>query len=128
MKTIRLIEDAVKAILEEPLSWAHNESDILIPKRIADRITLDKATGCWRVGGWNTGNGFANISICGRTVKVHRVIYAFLVGPIPDGHVLDHKKSVCPNRDCCNPDHLEPVTVQVNTERGTAILFKSKAA
>lgn len=37
------------------------------------------------------------------------------VGPIPEGMDLDH---TCRNRGCVNPEHLEPVTTQVNTLRG----------
>jgi hypothetical protein len=50
----------------------------------------------------------------------HRVVYVLLVGEIPEGLILDHK---CRVRWCCNPEHLEPVTVQVNTIRGEAVLF-----
>lgn len=45
----------------------------------------------------------------------HRVAYELLVGPIPDGLVLDH---LCRNRGCCNPRHLEPVTNEQNILRG----------
>jgi hypothetical protein len=36
-------------------------------------------------------------------------------GPIPKGLQLDH---LCRQRDCINPDHLEPVTCAVNVQRG----------
>jgi hypothetical protein len=52
-----------------------------------------------------------------------------LRGPIPEGKVLDHKKSSgCRHRDCGNPDHLEPVTVKENTYRGEAKLYSASAA
>lgn len=47
--------------------------------------------------------------------RIHRVAYQLLVGPIPKGLVIDH---LCRNRSCCNPIHLEPVTLGENTRRG----------
>lgn len=93
-----------------------------LPQRIIDRIT--KVGDCWRVAGWNTKNGFANIKVLGKTKKVHRVIYSLTRGPIPEGHVVDHKKTVgCRYRDCGRPGHLEPVLNAENTARGDAKLF-----
>lgn len=45
----------------------------------------------------------------------HRYSYITMVGPIPEGMVLDH---LCGNRCCVRPDHLEPVTVRMNVVRG----------
>lgn len=50
-----------------------------------------------------------------KMVSVHRASYEHLVGPIPDGLVIDH---LCRNRACQNPEHLEPVTGTENTRRG----------
>lgn len=49
------------------------------------------------------------------TVFAHRWAYEHLVGPIPEGLVLDHR---CRNTICVNPDHLEPVTIGENVRRG----------
>lgn len=45
----------------------------------------------------------------------HRFAYESLVGPIPEGLILDH---LCRNTLCVNPRHLEPVTHRVNLLRG----------
>lgn len=51
----------------------------------------------------------------GKPRRAHRVAYELLVGPIPEGLVLDH---LCRVRHCVNPDHLEPVTKRENERRG----------
>lgn len=65
-----------------------------------------KKTGYGKVGLGRRGDGVG---------LVHRVVYELLRDPIPLGMDLDH---LCRNRGCCNPDHLEPVTRQVNVSRG----------
>jgi hypothetical protein len=50
--------------------------------------------------------------------KSHRIAYQLLVGPIPDGLVLDH---LCRNRACCNPRHIEPVSQRENLMRGETV-------
>jgi hypothetical protein len=49
-----------------------------------------------------------------RTTKAHRVAYAGIVEPIPDGHEIDH---LCRNRPCVRPTHLEPVIHHLNLLR-----------
>lgn len=78
------------------------------------------ATGCWIWTGRLNRNGYGRAAIGGREPVAHRAIYEAVIGPIPIGHVLDH---LCRNRPCVNPWHMEPVTVAVNTHRGTAVLF-----
>ena len=70
-------------------------------------------SGCWRWLGHIALNGYGRINM----KMAHRFVYERLVGPIPSGLTLDH---LCRNRDCVNPDHLEPVTSAVNTMRGDA--------
>lgn len=48
----------------------------------------------------------------------HRLMYEALVGPIPEGLVIDH---LCRVPACCNPEHLEPVTQAENIRRGRAL-------
>ena len=70
-------------------------------------------------------SGYGIVTICGKKYYTHRVAYEELVGPIPDGLVLDH---LCRNRRCCNPEHLEPVTDGENTRRGNHTKLSLEAA
>lgn len=62
----------------------------------------------------------------GRTIRrAHIVAYELLVGPVPQGLVLDH---ICRTPACVNPAHLDPVTLAENTRRGmapSAIAFRT---
>lgn len=88
--------------------------------RLEDRLwpRVLKTDSCWMWQGAKSLAGYGVISKPGRhrgVHYVHRLVYELLVGPIPDGLVIDH---LCETPACCNPDHLEPVTHCVNIERG----------
>lgn len=86
-------------------------------------------SGCWMWTGavWRNGYGKTSLKIHG-TRLAHRVFYVEHCGPIADGMDLDHAchnaDPTCPggwgclHRRCCNPEHLDPVTHQVNLQRG----------
>ena len=48
------------------------------------------------------------------SIRAHRWTYEAYIGPIPEGLELDH---LCNVRACVNPEHLEPVTREVNMAR-----------
>lgn len=91
---------------------------------IFDKIRRNDKTLCWEWTGALNRNGYGTFVLCmggiRRRFMSHRVVYEAAVGPIAKGLVLDH---LCRNRRCCNPRHLEPVTVKENTHRGEAILY-----
>lgn len=78
------------------------------------------SNGCWV---WNRSkdrDGYGWASNNNKTYLAHRLVYAFIRGPIAKGLVLDH---LCRNRACVNPAHLEQVTNHKNILRspiGTA--------
>lgn len=54
---------------------------------------------------WQKGvtNGYGRTVICGKIEYVHRAMYIFTHGKIPEGLQVNHK---CNNRLCINPEHL----------------------
>lgn len=78
-------------------------------------------SGCWEWQG-STTQGYAQVTVAGKTKRVHRWTYELLVGPIPEDKVIDH---LCRNRACANPDHLEPVANRVNVLRGVGETAKN---
>lgn len=92
------------------------------------RLTVDErffakvrmTDGCWIWTAENSTNQFGHgVFSVGRGVSkgAHRFAYEQIVGPIPEGYVLDH---LCRNPSCVRPDHLEPVPQRVNLLRATS--------
>ena len=89
-------------------------------KFFIDRVKVTDA-GCWE---WqrrrfmpkkNSSVQYGMSSYAaGKKVTSHRLAYESLVGPIPDGLHIDH---LCSNTVCCNPEHLEAVTIAENNRR-----------
>ena len=90
------------------------------PLTDADRFwrKVNKTDRCWEWIGTQNSYGYGRVDrlIDGkrRQLPAHRVAYELMVGPIPEGLVIDH---LCRNKLCVRPDHLEPVTDGVNTLR-----------
>ena len=91
-----------------------------MPRRSAEERfweKVNKTPTCWL---WtrSTQKGYGAFWSGERLVRAHRFAWELLVGPIPEGMVLDH--IVCENTLCVNPAHVEPKTNQENTGRGSA--------
>lgn len=64
-----------------------------------------------RVTNW----GYGTASVNQKRTPIHRLFYEALIGPIPEGMVIDH---ICRNRLCINPMHLQVVTPSENSALG----------
>ncbi len=90
--------------------------DPRLPDRFWSKVMPEPNSGCWL---WiaSTSEGYGQFYDRARNApaRAHRVAYTALVGPILDGLHIDH---LCRQTICCNPAHLEPVTLAENTRRG----------
>lgn len=82
--------------------------------RLENKFTI--GDDCWLWTASLNGYGYGHLVHLGKSLQPHRVLYELLIGPIPEGLDLDH---LCRVRSCVRPDHLEPVTRQVNIKRGS---------
>lgn len=85
--------------------------------RVLSRLILDPS-GCLLWTGATTKGGYGVVGAERPTrgiLYVHRLMYEWFVGPIPDGKQIDH---LCRVRHCAAPAHLEAVTLRVNVLRG----------
>ena len=72
------------------------------------------ADACWPWTGPRTWNGYGKASLDDRTQNAHRVAWVLTHGSISSGLHVDH---LCRVKLCCNPAHLEPVSVRENLSR-----------
>lgn len=70
---------------------------------------------CWLWTKTIKAHGYGSAAFGGKHHNAHLLVWRQLVGEIPLGLQLDH---LCRVRHCVNPDHLQPVTPKVNSERG----------
>lgn len=82
-------------------------------EQILAAITIHEPSDCW-IYPVLLNTGYGRIYADGQTQLTHRITYEAMVGPIPNGHQIDH---LCRTKACCNPSHLEPVTCLENTRR-----------
>src|SRR5690242_1534338 len=84
--------------------------------RFIEKIRIEPYTGCWLWQAFvNPSTGYGLFRMPG-TIGAHRAAWLLLRGPIPDDFHIDHR---CRVKTCVNPEHLEPVTPRMNTDRGS---------
>ena len=80
------------------------------------RVQLDCLDGCWEWKGYTTPHGYGRLTMNGKRQQAHRWAWELYALPeVKQGQSLDH---LCRNRVCVNPDHLEIVSLSVNSLRG----------
>lgn len=85
--------------------------------RFFSKVKWAAGDACWE---WQTGiwDGYGRFWLYGHTINAHHAIWELLVGPVPDGHHVDHK---CRNRKCVRLSHLQAVPAKVNVLTGVGI-------
>lgn len=61
----------------------------------------------------------------GKTELTHRLAYTWLVGEIPPNLTVDH---LCKNTKCCNPKHMELLSLSENVKRAQGWLNSNPGA
>ena len=89
-------------------------NQMTILDRLAAYVEI-RDSGCYEWVASKRRLGYGQVRHNGTSRIAHVVAYLELVGPVPEGKVLDH---ICRNPPCVNPDHLEPVSIGENTRRG----------
>lgn len=92
-----------------------SEAAMLLIRNKCEPGPMFRGEPCWVFGGCIEKDGYGVMTINGRQWRVHRFTYEATIGAIPKGLVIDH---LCRVRSCCNPAHLEAVTVGENIRRG----------
>lgn len=96
-------------------------------ERIFAKISIDPDDPlgkCWIWTGALNTHGYGEVWFNNRMEMSHRLIYAWLVQPIPRGlhpevPCLDH--IICDNPRCCNPNHLQLVLPRENLARTNSV-------
>jgi len=84
-------------------------------ERFKKKLVIDPSTGCWLWRASLSNKGYGRFRLGKKVITASRAAYLLFRGPIAEGLEPDH---LCRVRRCANPDHLELVTHQVNTQRG----------
>lgn len=111
-------------------------ADPALLARIYSRCTPDPETGCmlW-TGALSSQGRYPTLGINGKVEYAHRQAYFALYGHLPQGSIRHESSSIelhhsCANPQCCNPQHLRPMTrrLHARTHAGTPRRRKAVAA
>ena len=80
--------------------------------RVFGRLDRSEPGACHLWPGGRDDRGYATSRIGGTTRRLHRLVWIWQVGPIPEDHVIHHR---CGALACLNPDHMLPMTAAAHT-------------
>jgi hypothetical protein len=81
-------------------------------ERLKNSYIVDPITGCWKYTGYIAPNGYGQITVNKKTLRVHRFAYEIFIGPLDPKLELCH---TCNCKSCINPDHLRQDTRSSNS-------------
>lgn len=95
-------------------------------KRIFAKIEIRQdlqhnGTPCWIWCNGRSDDGYGISNFKGRGEAAHRLMFAWLVHPLPRGCLHGQLDHLCRRPSCCNPLHLEFVSCRENILRGNGI-------
>lgn len=97
-----------------------------IESRFWAKVNKEGPDDCWDWQGGKNNKGYGYFWVEGKIItRVHRFAYQLLKGNIPKTMTLDH---LCRNRSCVNPNHLEVVTMRINSLRGVGASARNARA
>lgn len=119
------------------LCWTHYQrrrrnGDVGVPGPVvAPDIwsRIDRSGGpsvCWPWLGALCASGYGHVSRPRETKQtfIHRYVFELMHGSIPDHMTVDH---LCFNTLCCNPAHLQIVTLRENLRRRRGVKRRSQS-
>lgn len=103
---------------------------VYLVSRFWAKVTVGTAAECWPWTAGTNSHGYGAFRVGGTVRGAHTIAAVYRHGPVPVGHVVDHRchneDTTCPggdqcaHRQCVNPHHLDVVTIAENTARGMA--------
>lgn len=84
---------------------------------MTDALAINLEAPCWIRTGF-LSKGYGRVNTGGKHIPAHRYMWTVMRGPIPKGMHLHH---LCPNKACCNPQHLMVVDPRIHPFLGDTI-------
>lgn len=100
---------AIGHVKGQPVRFIRGHSAGRFPGHVVEDRGYETPCWAWRGGKGSDGYGLTRHGARDghKAQAAHRFYYERAHGPIPPAHDLHHR---CEQRDCVNPDHVEPMT------------------